>query len=347
MNRQIRTITPNYNEARQLYRQQLQLYNQSEIKDENAVVTTLSELVRLAMLQGDYDDAQQVLEYKLAIAQDRKSAKEQVDILLELAALYHKTNELDKAYSLCQQAFEIAHAIDYRVGIADTLKQQASIRRTQRDYQIAQKLYQAALVVASEIGDQVRAGEIREELAALEVVMGKDIFISYSHHDRDFVERLARDLRDAGLTVWWDEWEIKVGDSIIQKVSEGINQSAYLAVVLSPHSVKSNWVQRELGSALMKQLSAERDITVLPLLVADCEIPVLLRAIKWADFRTDYETGLRELLGAIATERSVPSPPPSTRPSVWQRLLQHLRDPVWQGIGAIVGIIALLSGVFH
>ena len=90
-----------------------------------------------------------------------------------------------------------------------------------------------------------------------------------------------------------------MGHSIIKKVSEGIEQSAYLAVVLSPHSVQSDFVQRELDSALMNQLSAERDITVLPLLVADLEVPVLLRAIKRADVRPDYQTGLRGLLDAL------------------------------------------------
>ena len=163
----------------------------------------------------------------------------------------------------------------------------------------ARKLYQAALDAALEMGDQFRAGQIREQLTALETTPGKNIFISYSHHDRGFVKRLAHNLKAVGLTVWWDEWEIKVGDSIIQKISEGINQSAYLAVVLSPHSVQSNWVQRELGSALMRQLSANRDITVLPLLISACEIPELLLEIKRADFRQDYQAGFEQLLDAL------------------------------------------------
>ena len=67
-------------------------------------------------------------------------------------------------------------------------------------------------------------------------------------------------------------------------------------MVLSPDSVKSNWVRREVGSATMRQLSEKRSITVLPILVAECEIPILLSEIKYADFRSDYKSGLKDLL---------------------------------------------------
>lgn len=56
----------------------------------------------------------------------------------------------------------------------------------------------------------------------------------------------------------------------------------------------------------MKQLSAERGILILPLLAADCEIPVLLRAIKWADFRVDYNVGLNSLLDVLVDGTHLP-----------------------------------------
>lgn len=155
---------------------------------------------------------------------------------------------------------------------------------------------------AREIGDLRIEGKILIGLGkareVLKIKLGKNIFISYNYNDRNFVERLASDLKNADFAVWWDEWEIKVGDSIVQKVSEGIKGSAYLGVVLSPHSVQSPWVQREIGAAFIRQL-AERKITILPLLIADCEVPILLREIKWANFRFDYEAGFRELLSAL------------------------------------------------
>lgn len=85
-------------------------------------------------------------------------------------------------------------------------------------------------------------------------------------------------------------------------MSDGIDGSAYLIAVLSPHSVQSDWVQREIGSALINQLSTERKIVILPLLAADCEIPVLLRAIKYADFRASYSAGLNSLQEVLVND---------------------------------------------
>jgi predicted esterase len=84
----------------------------------------------------------------------------------------------------------------------------------------------------------------------------RTVFISYSSKDRDFAERLATDLRASGAGVWFDQWEIKVGHSITQKINDGIHDNDYLAVVLSPDSVSSDWVRKELpGISAYKGIS--------------------------------------------------------------------------------------------
>ena len=124
------------------------------------------------------------------------------------------------------------------------------------------------------------------------------VFISYSHQDRDFAERLAGDLSGHGIIVWWDEWGIRVGDSLLSKLQQGIIASSYLAIVLSPESVASSWVQEELNLALHRQLQ-ERRVFVLPILFRECEVPPFLAEKKYADFSDDYDAGLQELLSAI------------------------------------------------
>jgi len=52
------------------------------------------------------------------------------------------------------------------------------------------------------------------------------------------------------IGVWYDKWEIKVGDSLIEKIQEGLDIHDYLAIILSPESVSSEWVKRELNSAV-------------------------------------------------------------------------------------------------
>lgn len=123
-------------------------------------------------------------------------------------------------------------------------------------------------------------------------------FISYSSKDSEFVERLVNDLSKSRKKVWWDRWEIKIGDSITKKINEGIDRNDYLILVLSPNSVRSAWVEKELNAGLMRELQS-RNVVVLPILIADCNIPPLIADKRYADFRSNYGQGLAELLVVI------------------------------------------------
>lgn len=129
------------------------------------------------------------------------------------------------------------------------------------------------------------------------------IFISHNHKDKPFVRRLANDLGAMGVKAWVDEAEIKVGDSLISKISAGLVEMEYLGVVLSPNSVSSSWVQEELQQALHSQIS-ERKVKVLPILLRDCPIPVFLRDKLYADFRDEqnYEHALEDILKSMGID---------------------------------------------
>lgn len=138
------------------------------------------------------------------------------------------------------------------------------------------------------------------------------VFISHASEDKTFVERLAHDLIVRGVQVWYAEWEIKVGESIVQKVNEGIDSSGSLLVVLSEASTRSAWVSRELSAALMLELE-RKNVFVLPVRLDDAPVPTLLKDKLYADFRKAYDAGLDRLLGSLIPEsassamlRSVP-----------------------------------------
>ncbi len=127
----------------------------------------------------------------------------------------------------------------------------------------------------------------------------KQIFISYSHSDKEFVNRLTIDLKNSGMNVWIDEKEIKVGESISKKVEEGISNCDFFCLIISKHSFKSNWVEREYRTAFNAQLSSGRTPRIFPLLIQDVELPLLLKDIRYADFSGGYNIGLIQLLDAI------------------------------------------------
>ena len=132
----------------------------------------------------------------------------------------------------------------------------------------------------------------------MEQLIRPRIFICHNSEDKPTAEKIAIEMIKAGHEAFFDKWDILPGDSLIEKISEGISDSSYLLVALSKNSVKSNWVKRELEIALARQI-ADKAIKVIPCLLEDCEIPVFLQPIYYADFRGSFEHGIAELLPAI------------------------------------------------
>lgn len=125
------------------------------------------------------------------------------------------------------------------------------------------------------------------------------LFISYSHQDVAFVDRLVARFVQRRVAFWWDRIEIKVGESLLDRVQGAISQASLLVVVLSKSSVASEWCKQELNAGLMRQLS-ERQVRVLPVLIERCTIPAFLSDKKYADFLADFEVGFESLMQSIA-----------------------------------------------
>ena len=62
------------------------------------------------------------------------------------------------------------------------------------------------------------------------------VFLSHSSKDKSIARKIAEDLRDKGIGVWFDEWNIFVGHSITQKISQGLEESDFVAVLLTKNS---------------------------------------------------------------------------------------------------------------
>lgn len=125
------------------------------------------------------------------------------------------------------------------------------------------------------------------------------IFICHASRDKPFVRDLVARLTRDGVDAWVDELEIHIGDSIHQKINDGLRRSDFVAVVLSQASVASKWVQDELSSASSLEKYANRGIIVLPILIEECDIPPLLLDRRYANFKDDFESAYQELIDSI------------------------------------------------
>lgn len=80
-----------------------------------------------------------------------------------------------------------------------------------------------------------------------------DVFISYASEDKDTIAiPLAELLRNEGLRVWFDRFELRAGDSISQSIELGLANSQVGVIILSRTSLQKNWTKYEI--AALKQL---------------------------------------------------------------------------------------------
>lgn len=127
------------------------------------------------------------------------------------------------------------------------------------------------------------------------------VFVSYSHGDSNFADKLVSDLYLSEIEATYDKWILNVGDSIIFRLSEELADAASVVALLSPKSVKSAWVRKELALAMTGEISSG-SVKVLPALIEDCVLPDMLADKLYADFRGDYYRGLHALLQALRPE---------------------------------------------
>jgi len=130
-----------------------------------------------------------------------------------------------------------------------------------------------------------------------------DVFISHVSEDKEYiVEPLVRALEQNGISCWYDKNNIGWGDNLTSSISDGLNQSKYVLVVLSQAFISKGWTKAELNSMLNQEISSKQK-KVLPLIVGnETEIidgfPFLKDKyyIIWDGYSTNIVNELQKLL---------------------------------------------------
>ena len=86
-----------------------------------------------------------------------------------------------------------------------------------------------------------------------------DVFISHAFEDKEAVVRpLAIALQAKGVRVWYDEFEMKIGDSLRRKIDQGLANSRFGIVVISRSFIKKGWTNYELDGIMTKAISGQQ-----------------------------------------------------------------------------------------
>lgn len=128
------------------------------------------------------------------------------------------------------------------------------------------------------------------------------VFISHASEDKErFVIDFATKLRSNGVDAWVDQWEINVGDSLIDKIFEqGISEADSFIIVLSHNSIQKPWVKEELNAASIKRI--EKSTKVIPVIIdRDVDVPEVLKTTVWEIIENinSYDASLKKILSSI------------------------------------------------
>jgi hypothetical protein len=142
-------------------------------------------------------------------------------------------------------------------------------------------------------------------------------FVSYSREDLEFVRRLVEDLKSKGAKIWMDKTDLHPGQDWPAEVEAAVDGCQRMIVVLSPAAAASRQVTNEFMAAL------EDGKIVIPVLFRDCKPPLQLRRLQYADFRSNYSSGIDELLASLRGERELTTGGAETQSNEAEQLEQQ------------------------
>ncbi|WP_369177898.1 TIR domain-containing protein [Candidatus Thiodubiliella endoseptemdiera] len=132
-------------------------------------------------------------------------------------------------------------------------------KRQQKEQLAYQKKLQIEIQNTARMTDIVEKNIVHS--SGLSSTVEYDLFISHASEDKDeFVRSLAEMLENIGVKVWYDEFTLKVGDSLRKKIDHGLIKSRFGTVILSSSFCSKEWTQYELDSMVAREMNGHKMI---------------------------------------------------------------------------------------
>lgn len=131
------------------------------------------------------------------------------------------------------------------------------------------------------------------------------VFISYSWKDQAAAKQIEAALKEdpflaANLDIWRDQNVVKPGDHIASKVTEALTATDYFVLLVSDNSLASNWVQREIDTAV--SLADKKKLTPVPILLSQVQVPFEFRGLLFIDGRPSLGEAIKRLLEFLRSQ---------------------------------------------
>ncbi len=101
------------------------------------------------------------------------------------------------------------------------------------------------------------------------------VFISHNKADKDIARLLATAIVGQGESVWFDEWDLKPGDSIVGGIEAGLSSCDVIVIVWSHQASLSKWVGAELRAVIRRRVDHD-GLRIVPIMVDDTDLPLLV-----------------------------------------------------------------------
>jgi hypothetical protein len=180
------------------------------------------------------------------LAQIRRKQEQFRDALLEVTQLW--TRELDEPGALAAgrkiglEPVMVSEFLHYWVAMGEGDPSWVEVAAQIRAHE--------KLKIESPEASMPAAGSSKEPISY-------DVFISHASEDKDAIARpLFKALQARGVSVWFDEAELTLGDSLRRKIDDGLARCRYGIVILSPSFLEKEWPQRELDGLVARETAS-------------------------------------------------------------------------------------------
>jgi len=163
-------------------------------------------------------------------------------------------------------------------------------------------------------------------------VVKPQIFLSHSSRDRAAAVKLARILNCCSVDVWLDDWELEVGASLSDEISKAMEDSRFIAILITKNYNKTVWTKTEYKKACEREEKENRTV-MLPLVVGKASIPRFIAKKVYVDLRRAYFSGITRIVGMVHNldqsrlSQAMQPYPPKHINGVWGLLMGIGFDP--------------------